>query len=115
MAGVLVQKMAPKGTELIFGMKKDPVFGHQLVIGFGGIFVEIMKDFAMRMMPVSVDDIEEMVQELKSILLSKATADKRGLNQQVTKQTFVLGLNELVEQRPEIEELDLNPVIFPAQ
>src|SRR5690606_24154496 len=56
-AGILVQEMASKGIELIFGVKKDPVFGYQLIVGFGGTLVEIMKDFTMRMMPVSEQDI----------------------------------------------------------
>jgi acetate---CoA ligase (ADP-forming) len=114
MAGILVQKMAPKGTELIFGVKKDPVFGHQLVIGFGGIFVEIMKDFAMRMMPVSIEDIDEMLQELKTYPIIKGYRGQEGLNQEIIAD-ICLGLNELVKQRPEIEELDLNPVIFSGQ
>ena len=114
MAGILVQKMAPKGTELIFGVKKDPVFGHQLVIGFGGIFVEIMKDFAMRMMPVTVEDVEEMLQELKTYPIIKGYRGQAGLNRKVIAD-ICLGLNELIEQRPEIEELDLNPVIFAGQ
>ena len=114
MAGILVQKMAPKGTELIFGVKKDPVFGHQLVIGFGGIFVEIMKDFAMRMMPVSIEDIDEMLKELKTYPIIKGYRGQVGMNQEIIKD-ICLGLNKLVEQRPEIEELDLNPVIFSDQ
>ncbi len=114
MTGILVQKMAPKGTELIFGVKKDPVFGHQLVIGFGGIFVEIMKDFAMRMMPVSLKDVDEMLQELKTYPIIKGYRGQEGLNQSLIAD-ICLGLNDLVEQRPEIEELDLNPVILSGQ
>ena len=114
MAGILVQKMATKGTELIFGVKKEPVFGHQLVIGFGGVFVEIMKDFAMRMMPVSLGDIEEMLQELKAYPIIKGYRGQEGLNQEIIT-NICLGLNELIKQRPEIEELDLNPVIFSGQ
>jgi acyl-CoA synthetase (NDP forming) len=110
-AGVLVQKMAPKGIELIFGVKKDPVFGHQLIIGLGGILVEIMKDFTMRMMPVTAEDVEQMVRELKGYPLIKGYRGQSGINQQVLK-TICLGLNELVQRRPDIEELDLNPVIF---
>lgn len=110
-AGVLVQKMAPKGIELIFGVKKDPVFGHQLVIGLGGILVEIMKDFAIRMMPVTAEDVEQMVRELKGFPLIKGYRGQKGINRQVLV-NICLGLNRLVQQRPEIEELDLNPVIF---
>ncbi|WP_027415437.1 acetate--CoA ligase family protein [Aneurinibacillus terranovensis] len=109
--GILIQKMAPKGTELIFGIKKDPVFGHQLIIGLGGILVEIMKDFTMRMMPVTAEDVEQMVSELKGYPLIKGYRGQSGINLKVLK-NICLGLNELVQQKPDIEELDLNPVIF---
>ena len=111
MAGILVQKMAPKGIELIFGIKKDPVFGHQLVIGFGGTLVEIMKDFVMRMMPVTVNDVRDMIKELKSYPILNGYRGQSGINRQML-ESICLGLNDLVEKKPEIEELDLNPVIF---
>jgi len=111
MDGILVQKMAPKGIELILGIKKDAVFGHQLILGFGGTLVEIMKDFSMRMMPVTINDVEEMVQELKSYPILKGYRGQAGINQKQLV-NICLGLNDLVESTPEIEELDLNPVIF---
>jgi len=111
LAGILVQQMAPKGIELIFGIKKDPVFGHQLIIGFGGTLVEIMKDFTMRMMPVSEQDIEEMLKELKSYPILKGYRNQAGVNIDLIKK-ICFGLNELVEDYPNIEEIDLNPVIF---
>lgn len=111
MAGVLIQEMAPKGIELIFGIKKDPTFGHQLVIGYGGTLVEIMKDFSMRMMPVSLNDIEEMIKELKAFPILEGYRGQSGVNKSLL-YSICLSLNDLVEARPEIEELDLNPVIF---
>ena len=110
-AGILVQEMASKGIELIFGLKKDPVFGHQLIIGFGGTLVEIMKDFTMRMMPVSEQDVEEMIKELKSYPILKGYRSQAGINIDLIKK-ICFGLNQLVEDYPNIEELDLNPVIF---
>ena len=111
MAGVLIQEMAPKGIELIFGIKKDPTFGHQLVIGYGGTLVEIMKDFSMRMMPVSVTEIEEMIKELKTYKILEGYRGQSGINKNLL-YSICLSLNDLVEANPEIEELDLNPVIF---
>jgi len=110
-AGVLVQKMVPKGIELIFGIKKDPVFGHHLVIGLGGTLVEIMKDFTMRMMPVSESDIEDMLKELKSYPMLKGYRGQPGIEMKYVKY-ICLGLNKLIQKKPEIDELDLNPVIF---
>lgn len=109
--GILVQKMAEKGIELIFGIKKDSIFGYQLVIGFGGILVEVMKDFAMRMMPVSIDDINEMISELKSYPILKGYRGNKGIDME-TVTSICLKLNHLIENHPNIEELDLNPVIF---
>jgi acyl-CoA synthetase (NDP forming) len=111
MAGVLVQRMVPKGIELIIGIKKDPIFGHQLVIGTGGIFVEIVKDFAMKMMPVTEDEVDEMVRSLKGYPLLNGYRGGQKINLDLLKQ-MVKGLNDLVRDRPEIEEMDLNPVIF---
>ncbi|MEQ2525872.1 hypothetical protein EKG37_13740 [Robertmurraya yapensis] len=109
--GVLVQELAPKGIELILGIKKDPTFGHQLIIGLGGTLVEIMKDFSMRMMPVTIQDIDEMMKELKSFPILDGYRGRSGINKQLL-YTSCLSLNDLVESHPEIEELDLNPVIF---
>ncbi|WP_019153112.1 acetate--CoA ligase family protein [Robertmurraya massiliosenegalensis] len=111
MEGVLVQELAPKGTELLLGIKKDPTFGHQLIVGLGGTLVEIMKDFSMRMMPVTVQDIKEMLKELKGYPILDGYRGKRGINKQLL-YSICLSLNDLVESTPEIEELDLNPVIF---
>lgn len=109
--GVLIQKMASKGIELIFGIKKDPTFGHQLVIGYGGTLVEIIKDFSMRMMPVSVTEVEEMIKELKTCKILEGYRGQSGINKDLL-YSICLSLNDLVENNPEIEELDLNPVIF---
>lgn len=111
LAGVLVQKMVPNGLELIIGIKKDSVFGHQLIIGMGGIFVELLKDFAIKMMPVTDDEVEEMIQKLKSFPLLNGYRGGGKINRDHLKQ-IVQGLNKVVQERPEIEELDLNPVMF---
>jgi acyl-CoA synthetase (NDP forming) len=111
LSGILVQRMVSKGLELIIGIKKDPLFGHLLIIGTGGIFVEIMKDFAMKLMPVSEDEVDEMVQSLKSYPLLNGFRGGPKINMDLL-QIMVKGLNDLVQARPEIEEMDLNPVIF---
>lgn len=109
-AGVLVQKMAEKGLEIIIGVKKDPIFGHQLVMGMGGIFVEVFKDFSMRMMPVSDEETEEMLQELKSYPLLQGYRGGPQVDLNAIKK-IVSGLNRLVQSRPDVVELDLNPVM----
>src|SRR5699024_6785161 len=63
--GISVQKMAKSGTEVILGTTYDEIFGHMLMVGLGGIFVEIMKDFSLRKLPVSEPIINDMINELK--------------------------------------------------
>ncbi|MGE7778881.1 acetate--CoA ligase family protein [Peribacillus sp. NPDC097264] len=109
--GILVQKMVPKGLELIVGIKKDLVFGHQLIIGMGGIFVEVLKDFSMKMMPVSDLEVEKMVLNLKGFPLLNGFRGGAKINMNALK-SLVRGLNKLIIARPDIMEMDLNPVIF---
>jgi acetyl coenzyme A synthetase (ADP forming)-like protein len=110
-SGVYVQKMVPKGLELILGVKKDPIFGHQLIIGMGGTFVEVMKDFTMKMMPVSASEVKDMTRSLKSYPLLSGYRGGEKINFEKLAH-MVFKLNELIKEKPEIMELDLNPVMF---
>ncbi|MDD5337048.1 MAG: acetate--CoA ligase family protein [Candidatus ainarchaeum sp.] len=108
--GMLVQKMARKGIELIIGGKKDAQFGHVIVLGLGGVYVEVFRDISARLCPINENDVEEMIDELKSHPILKGTRGQKGIN--------VEGLKELMlatcrfMHREDIKELDLNPVIF---
>src|SRR3990172_5526353 len=107
--GVAVQKMAPAGTEGIVGMSKDPQFGPVLMFGLGGIFVEVLKDVAFRIVPLEARDARQMVREIKGFAVLEGVrgqppADLAAL------EGLILQLSEFVEAHPEIEELDLNPV-----
>jgi acyl-CoA synthetase (NDP forming) len=107
--GVAVQKMAPAGTEVIVGMSKDPQFGPVLMFGLGGIFVEVLKDVAFRIVPLEPRDARQMVREIKGFpvlegVRGQPPADLAAL------EGLILKLSEFVEAHPEIEELDLNPV-----
>jgi acyl-CoA synthetase (NDP forming) len=107
--GVAVQKMAPAGAEVIVGMSKDPQFGPVLMFGLGGIFVEVLKDVAFRIVPLEPRDARQMVREIKGFpvlegVRGQPPADLAAL------EGLILKLSEFVEAHPEIEELDLNPV-----
>ncbi|HET9477053.1 MAG TPA: acetate--CoA ligase family protein [Dehalococcoidia bacterium] len=107
--GVAVQKMAPAGTEVIVGMSKDPQFGPVLMFGLGGIFVEVLKDVAFRIVPLEPRDARQMVREIKGYpvlegVRGQPPADVAAL------EGLILKLSAFVEAHPEIEELDLNPV-----
>jgi acetyl-CoA synthetase (ADP-forming) len=108
--GILVQKMARRGMELIIGGKRDPQFGHMVVLGLGGIYVEIFRDVTARICPVTEDDVEEMIGELKAHPLIEGARggkpiDKAGLKR------MVLAACKFI-RKENLKELDLNPVIF---
>ena len=107
--GILVQKMIPEGQQIIVGGKKDPQFGQVLMFGGGGVLVELLEDVAFRVVPVSKKDAEEMMQETKVYQVLKGFRGKRYDVNSVL--NILLKTSKLLEQNPEIAELDLNPVI----
>lgn len=109
-AGVLVTPMAKKGVEIIIGMINDPIFGRVLMLGLGGIFVEVLNDVVFRKLPLSRYDAESMLDDIKA---QKILDGVRG-NQGVDRAAIVDLLQKIslfVTVYPEISELDLNPVI----
>jgi acyl-CoA synthetase (NDP forming) len=112
--GALVCAMAPAGHEVIVGVTKDPQFGHAVMFGLGGIFVEVMKDVSFRVAPLSKNDAAEMIREVRGYraltgLRGKPAADLDALGK------LLLQLSAFLASHPEIEELDLNPVIVHAR
>jgi len=108
--GMLVQEMAPGGTEVIVGSIKDPQFGPALMFGLGGVFVEVLKDVTFRIAPVSEDEAAEMISEVKAYPLLKGyrnmpPADLKAIIK------ILVNTSKLVLDNHEIKELDLNPVI----
>jgi acetate---CoA ligase (ADP-forming) subunit beta len=109
-AGVLVQEMAPQSTEVIVGAIKDPQFGQTVMFGLGGIFVEILKDVNFRIAPITTEDAEEMITELKAYPLLKGfrNTPPADINALIS---ILCSTSRLVMEHPEIKELDLNPVM----
>lgn len=107
--GMLVQKMARRGIELIIGGKKDPQFGHMLVLGLGGIYVEIFKDISARICPLEKSDIQEMISELKAHPIIEGARGRRPLNKNKIID-LVLKTCAFMEKE-DVKELDLNPVV----
>jgi acyl-CoA synthetase (NDP forming) len=108
--GILVQEMAPQSTEVIVGAVKDAQFGQTLMFGLGGIFVELLKDVAFRIAPITQEDALEMITEVKAYPLLQGyrntpSADIEALT------GILLNTSKLVMDCPEIKELDLNPVM----
>ena len=107
--GVSVQKMARPGVEVIIGMTKDAQFGPVLMFGLGGILVEVLKDVAFRIVPLTKRDAHEMIKDIKGYPVlegyrGQEPADIAFLGD------LILKVSDFVDKNPEIKELDLNPV-----
>ncbi len=109
MEGVIVQKMIEGGAEAIVGMTEDPNFGPLIMFGLGGIYAELFKDVVMRLHPLTDLDAREQINSIKMVKLFEGfrgspPSDKEALEK------LLLRISALVEDIPEIAELDLNPV-----
>jgi len=107
--GVSVQPMARPATEVIIGMSKDPQFGPVLMFGLGGILVEILKDISFRIVPLTRRDANEMIREIKGYPILEGYRGQEPANIAVLEQ-LLLKVSEFVESKPEIKELDINPI-----
>ena len=108
--GISVQRTAPPGIEVIIGMSKDAQFGPVLMFGLGGVWVEILKDISLRIIPVTRKDAREMIREIKGYQLLTGYRDQEPVD--VSKlEDFLLAISDFVEQNPTVKELDLNPRI----
>lgn len=107
--GVAVQPMAKSGIEIIMGMIKDANFGPVLMFGLGGVLVEVLKDVAFRIVPLDKTDAAQMLAEIQG---KKLLEGYRGQDPTDTAflREMLLKLSDFVNQRPEIEEIDMNPV-----
>ncbi|MGD9009718.1 MAG: acetate--CoA ligase family protein, partial [Desulfobacteraceae bacterium] len=108
--GVLVQKMAPKGQEVILGANRYPKFGHLLMFGSGGVLVEVFKDVTFRLAPINRSSARLMVRGVKGFTLldgfrGSPKADVAALEK------LLVCLSNLVTDNPEIKELDINPLL----
>ena len=111
--GAMVEKMAPKGLEVIVGMRRDPTFGPMMMFGMGGTLVEQLKDISFRVAPLSAEDINEMVD---STIAGKLLKGVRGstLADIEAVQAVIAALSQLSLDFPEIEEIEINPlVVYP--
>jgi len=108
--GVLVQEMAPTSTEVIVGATKDPQFGPALMFGLGGIFVEILKDVAFRIAPITESDAREMITEVKGYPVLKGYRGQPQADIEAIVR-ILLNTSRLVMDHMEIKELDLNPIM----
>ena len=109
--GCLVQEMAPPGVrEVIIGFKRDEQFGPMLMFGLGGIYVEILKDIAFRLAPLSRQDAFEIVREIKSYMLLKGLKGEKPVNFRSLEDILIV-MSWLALDFPEVSEAEFNPVL----
>ncbi|MBR5688858.1 MAG: acetate--CoA ligase family protein [Prevotella sp.] len=106
---VMVQKMI-KGTELFIGAKYEPRFGHVVLCGLGGIFVEVLKDVSSGLAPLTYSEAENMIQSLRGYKILQGTRGQSGVNRQKYAE-IIVRLSTLLRFATEIKEMDINPLL----
>ena len=109
--GVLVQAMAQRGQEMILGITRDPVFGPMLMVGLGGIHVEVLKDVAFAPVPLDKDDALALIGELKGAALLDGVRGAPPADKQALAELMVALSRFAADHAEQIAEIDLNPVI----
>ncbi len=106
---VLVQPML-SGSELFAGLKREEPYGHLILCGLGGIFVEVLHDYAAALTPLSEEEALQMIRSLRGYPLFKGVRGRKGISEK-SFASILVRLGHLVQMYPEIEEMDLNPLI----
>jgi len=108
--GVMVSPMAPPGLELIIGTKIDDQFGPVIMFGLGGVMVEVLRDVAFRVLPISPRSARKMMEDVRSIAILNGVRGNPPYDKTAIARVL-LQCSEMIESYPEIAEMDLNPVI----
>jgi len=111
--GMLVEKMATEGKEVIIGMKRDTSFGPLIMFGMGGVFVELFKDVAFRIAPLTQEDVAEMIRSTRAYQLLNGW--RGGLTYDIgTIEDVIMKISQLAIDNPQISEVEINPLrVFP--
>jgi acetyltransferase len=99
-----------KGTEVFIGAKREDKFGHMVLAGLGGIFIEVLHDVNTSISPVSGEEAQNMIKNLKSFKIIEGVRGQEGVNQEIFINQ-ILKISALIEAAPEIFEMDLNPLL----
>jgi acetate---CoA ligase (ADP-forming) len=108
--GLLVQPMAPAGQEILVGMRRDPLFGPAVVVGLGGILAEALDDVAVSLAPVDDRHARSMLDRLRGGRLLESVRGRPGVDRDALAR-MIVAVGRLGVDRPDILEVDLNPVI----
>jgi acyl-CoA synthetase (NDP forming) len=115
--GFLVEEMAPRGEEVVVGGIRDPQFGPLVMVGLGGIFVEVLKDVSFRICPITKLDAEEMLDELKGRALLEGARGRAPVSKEAIVDVLLKVGGEdglLMRHAADIREADINPLIVSA-
>lgn len=108
--GTLVQEMITSAKEIILGAKQDPLFGPLVMVGLGGIYVEVLKDVVFRLAPIDEQEAEKMIESIKAIKLLKGIRGEAPSDLAAVVDSLQR-LSQLITDFPEIEEFDINPLL----
>ncbi len=106
---IIVQKMA-QGQSVIIGMKQDPQFGPVIMFGLGGIFVEVLKDVSFRLCPITQQEAQLMIKEIKGYPILAGIRGQKPINFSALS-AIIVNVSKLAHDNPQIKEIDLNPVL----
>lgn len=109
-AGVSVQRMAQPGVEVVAGLTRDRTFGPVVMFGLGGVFVEVLHDVAFRVVPLRPKDAQAMLREIRGFPMLQGFRGTPPVDLHAL-EDILLKLSTLAEQRPDIHEIDLNPIL----
>lgn len=107
--GVNIQEMVREGQEIIIGSVTDPQFGPMIMFGLGGIYVEVFKDVAFKIAPLTDSDAQSMIRQIKAYPLIKGVRGHEGFDESACQES-ILRLSQLVTDFPQIAEMDINPL-----
>ena len=110
LTGVLVQQMFSGGREVILGGKRDPSFGPVVMFGLGGVYVELFEDVSFRLAPLTREDAEEMIAEVRGSRLLRGARGEPPADVEAVVETL-LALSRLLVECPEVAEIDVNPLL----
>ncbi len=110
---VMIQKMI-HGTEIFIGAKYEPRFGHIVLCGLGGIFVEVLKDVSSGLAPLSMNEAQSMIHTLRGYKILKGTRGQKGINERLYAE-IIVRLSTLLRFATEIKEMDINPLLADSE
>lgn len=108
--GIYVEQMIPRGLEVILGMNRDPQFGPMLMFGLGGIFIEVLKDVAFNLAPITENEAIQMLKSTRSYSMLVNRRDKHGIDINAIA-SGLQRISQLATDFPQITEIDINPFI----